>query len=672
MFKSFKETFQRNFKYFLENQDTLYVTDVDKDTLWDAYINSFPAEIRQEYNCNCCRHFIKNYGNVVAIKQNRIITLWNFDAQDEFASVVKKLDEVVGKAKIRDVFVTKYTKLGTNSNVQLLPQEKALSYGALTRTWEHLYFELPAKFKTRSSDSEAAVMGELRQVKDVFKRSLEEITMDAVDTVLELIAQNSLYRGAESQASLEQFRKIQLEYQALSDSLKDVFCWANFNKYGLSVSKIKNTAMGTLLMDISTGRELDEAVSAFERIMAPANYKRPNTIITKKMVEEAEKVIKEMGLEDALGRRFAAPEDLKVSNLLFVNRDVKKDSSLFGELKDSVPVNPKSFSKVDEVSMKDFLDKVLPKANGIEVFVENKHHNHFVSLIGPKVAEAPSLFKWDNPFSWSYQNALADSLKEKVKAAGGKVDGVLRFSIQWNEDGRSICDLDAHAYEPSGDHIYYASYKGRQTLMSGMLDVDMIRPISTGVENITWLERKKMREGTYKFSVLNFDNGHNTGFQAEIEFDGQIHSFQYDKKLMGEIVVATVTLDKNGFSIKPKLESSTTVQSKNIWGLDTNRFHKVSMITKSPNYWDGHSVGNEHLFFILEGAHNSELVRGFFNEFLKPELLKNKRVFEALGSRMKVEPSHKQISGIGFSSTLGGELIVKVEGSFARTLKIKF
>ena len=94
------------------------------------------------------------------------------------------------------------------------------------------------------------------------------------------------------------------------------------------------------------------------------------------------------------------------------------------------------------------------------------------------------------------------------------------------------------------------------------------------------------------------------------------------------------------------------------------------MIMNSPNHWDGEETGNKHRFFVLENCIQEGKARGFFNEFLKEEMREHRKVFEVLGSKLKAEESDNQLSGIGFSTTTRNQLLCKVTGSFARTIKI--
>ena len=62
----------------------------------------------------------------------------------------------------------------------------------------------------------------------------------------------------------------------------------------------------------------------------------------------------------------------------------------------------------------------------------------------------------------------------------------------------------------------------------------------------------------------------------------------------------------------------------------------------------------------------------FTYTFLREEFMEYRKVFEALGAKMRVEHDRSQLSGIGFSSTKRNSLICRIDGSFTRLIKIMF
>lgn len=50
----------------------------------------------------------------------------------------------------------------------------------------------------------------------------------------------------------------------------------------------------------------------------------------------------------------------------------------------------------------------------------------------------------------------------------------------------------------------------------------------------------------------------------------------------------------------------------------------------------------------------------------------HRKVFEVLADKMKTPYQEHQLSGLGFSSTMRNSVIVKVDGTFSRTLKVNF
>lgn len=689
MFRDFVKAIQKNLQQMSKDSSRLFTVNVDTEELYNLYLDSFPAgtnEIyreRREYDCSCCRHFIRDVGNVVSIKNGELHTIWGINpvSDDKYNVVAAALDAYVKQKAVSGVFLKKEKRIGTPENREMLQTGKINKY-------EHFFVDLPeiCIFKEYYGHTLEGDLSQFRDIRNVFKRSLDEISKEAVDTVLELIAQNSLYKGAEWKKQLTEFKNYQKEYGKLTDEQKELWIWEKSIAAGAVIGKIRNHSIGTLLVNISEGMDLDLAVRKYEQIVAPVNYKRPKAIFTKKMLEDAKKTITELGYMDSLQRRFATLDDITVNNILFSNKDAAKRITgamdLFDEMEQDVAIDPKRFSKVEEISAEDFIKNVLPVAKELEVYLENKHIQNMVSLIAPEVAAAKTMFKWNNGMSWAYTGNITDSdIKENVKAAGGSVTGIVRFSIQWNDkDGKDNSDLDAHCIEPKGgDHIYFSHKISRYT--GGELDIDITDPIyqcksngGVAVENITYPSKERMKPGTYKFYVNQYSFRNSQGFKAEVEVNGEIHSYEYNSPVRGNVDVAEVILDQSGnFKVVDKLPGNCATISKDVWGIKTLQFTPVSVVCYSPNYWDEQKgIGHQHLFFMLKDCINPEEPNGYYNEFLKPELEQHRRVFEALGSKAHVKDVDDQLSGVGFSLTKRNDLIIKVKGATERVLKVKF
>ena len=684
-FVKFRDKLNKNIDTSTSN---LYVSSINGNDLWDLYLASFPEgtnpvyKERTAHDCQCCRNFVRNCGNIIRIVDNQIQSIWRMDDLPyPFDVVAKKMADKIESAEIKNVLVLSEQSFGALQTMQMMED-------GTIKTWNHYGYKLPKKYVSSSVDQ---VRGETKTKKEVFERALKELTVDSAQTVLELIDSNSLYRGEESKAALTTFLKAKKEFDKLPENEQDCWIWQNIDS---PVARIRNTAMGALLIDLSNDVDINEAVGKFEAIMAPTNYKRPNAIFTKEMVKDAQTKIKQLGFENSLGRRFAVTTDITVNNVLFVDRHTRNkmsSDSIFDDLIKESAKKPKKLDRVTEVSINDFISKILPSAQSLEVMVENSHEPNFVSLISPQDPDSPSMFQWNNGFSWAYNGDITDSMRDSVVKLGGRVDGALRFTHSWNHTGQNQSLMDLHVFFPDKRnkistakevHDNYPSWrrvgwnKRQDRLSGGVQDVDFVSPPGNNIpiENISFPDIKKMPEGTYVFKIHNWNRRppNKTGFLAELEFGGQIYEYEYKNPLDNKewITVATVTLKNREFTIDHILEPNS--RSKIVWGISTNDFAPVSMMMYSPNHWDDNSHGNKHYMFILDGCKNEGSPRGFFNEFLKPDLIPHKRVFEALGSKMRVEPSDDQLSGLGFSSTQKQSVVLRVKSNTEQLIKVIF
>jgi hypothetical protein len=683
----------------------LFRSSLTGNQVWDLYISKFPPEAdpifrdpaSTSHNCNFCKNIIRRYGNIVAIDaDNNIMTMFDVDAPEDYAPSAKAITEHIKAHPISDVFFetfqelnslpyescTKSTskfKLGIDKNVKRYTKEEADKFGVVKAnqivSFNHFHLFLPKAFVDMGTKSVESIMGGYRDAKNVFERAMMEIPLDTLVLVKDLIAQGSLLDGQTHLYKIEQIIPLKKEYDKLAASQRSNWCWTA--SFGLPFAKFKNELIGALCSELAEGKELNAACQAWNKRVDPVNYMKTTAPITKRQIEEAREFVESNGYVESFNRRFATIDDIKASEIKHINAgsgEIKSVSIFDGVKSTSTRHKRSEFAGVEEVSIDKFMSDILPSCTSVEAFLANNQEGNLVSLTTACLKESKPIFKWNNNYSWTFNGNLAgkSQIKEAVKSFGGKVDGVLRFSIMWSGDNEDNSDLDAHCKEPHG-LIYFASR--RLITGGGELDVDIRRPLyecrnKEAVENITYPSLAKMKNGTYEFLVHQYSADHSKGFKAEIEFGGELFSYEYNKPVSGKIPVATVTLKDGVFSIAHILPE--TASSKDLYGLPTNEFHKVNLICLSPNHWDDNNVGNKHFFFMLDGCKCPTSIRSFHNENLLPELADHRKVLEVLGTTNMIAPAEKQLSGLGFNATVHDELILRLQGSFKRVIKIKF
>lgn len=267
-FKEFKSAIQTQFKKMSNGYYPLFTVNTNKDELWTYYMDTYPAGTnklfrkRREFECSCCRQFIKNIANVVVLKNGVMSSIWditlnNADGDETFKTVADAMSKYVKSHAINNIYLSNESRVGTEYNIE--------QTGTLYQ-WEHFMLNVPDAYVHKNKHESIKSLQKIaRSTKNVFQRSLEEISLDAVNTALELIQSNSIYKEEEWESSLNIFRRRKLEYDDItSNNGKDFYAWEESTHVGTVVEKIRNHSIGTLLTDITNGIKLDTAVKKYE------------------------------------------------------------------------------------------------------------------------------------------------------------------------------------------------------------------------------------------------------------------------------------------------------------------------------------------------------------------------------------------------------------------------
>lgn len=711
--KEFREAIQRKFD-LMQQSGKLFRVELTGSTIWDLYLESMGKTIfrdpsASEWDCKNCCNWARRYSNIVSINSNyEIETMFDVDlhSDSEYFNTTKVLNDTIKKSKIVNVFFETYQELNslnyekcskTNSVFQLgVPQnfkkytlEEAQKFGVVNindiYTFNHFALKVNKDFVDQSGKSVEALMGDYRSAYDVFKRGIQgdansvPITVDTLELVRDLINQGSLLNGTTYLPKIETMIKFTKEFNKLSKSERDNWFWVT--SYKLPFAKFRNELIGTLCVELSEGLDLNTACKNWNKREDPTNKCKPTAPITQKQINEAKQFVIDNSYESAFNRRMATMRDIKVNEILHSNvgnGEIQK-ISMFDNIKSTSTRHKRNeFDGVEVVGIEKFMKDILPTCTSVEAFLTANLESNLCSLT-TAAEDSKQIFKYGNIFSKTFNGNIAgvSQIKEAIESRGGKTQGCLNIRLAFP---KTTSDYDLWVVEPNGHKICYGNRRSVQS-SSGMLDLDAQGadgsfPPDKRVENAIYTDSNKMPIGDYQVLINNYRNVNDGfGFDLEVEIEGDVNTFNYNKKIENKETIKACIINWNGkvFTVKPVIPiTNSNFISKEIYGLETNQFHKVNLVCLSPNHWGNSQEGHKYYMFMLESCKSPTSIRGFHNEDLIPSLYDHRRVLEVLGTVQMVESTEGQLSGLGFNSTIKSEIILKLKGSFNRVIKVIF
>lgn len=438
---------KKSFEAAIALNEPLFTTSATN--LYDIFLANIPEEGRQHYNCNACRNFVDRFGGIVTLTDtgNMLPVMWNFKCPVFFEKAYYAVREAILKSKVTGVFVPESKKLGT-------PR---------TGIWSHMSVEVPKKIVYKNSLKTAyQYTSEKKEDFKMLMRALQNYKLSTVETAVNILRSNALYRGEKTLGIAEWFMEIKIEFENCkrlgTPNIANIV-WKKVATAPAGFCHVSSSMIGTLLDDIEEGYEFDEIKRRFDEKMNPTKYQRPQVAPSAGNVKRAEEIIAKLGLENSLKRRFARYEEIPT---IWKPRSIVEygiSAGVFAGIKTKESLQKKESTIIPravKMTWEKFQRTVLPNARQIEL--KTKYGNDsYSAIVTAEYPDAPPIILWDseetrNPFSWYLYS-------------GGSP------TSRWNLSGVEYVEVTGITYQPNMwyEHYNYDS-KGVFFILKGCRD----------------------------------------------------------------------------------------------------------------------------------------------------------------------------------------------------------
>ena len=386
---------RKSFEEAVNLNKPLFTTSVEN--LYDIFLANLPEEGRQHYNCNACRNFVNHYGGIVFVNSSGQLfpAMWSFTCPDFFYEACCAVRKAVSESKITGVFIPESKKLG-------IPR---------TNEWTHMHVEVPKKIiyknKLKTADQEAA---EKKEDFRMLMRALQNYKLSTVETAVNLLRSDTLYRGEKTLGIAEWFLEVkqlfEIHKKPSSVNVTNLI-WVKVATAPAGFCHISSSMIGTLLDDIEAGYDYNDIKRRFDEKMNPLKYQRPQAAPSVGNVRRAEEIIAKLGLENSLKRRYARLDEIPT---IWKPRSLAEDfvsTGVFAAIKTKESLQNKEYDivpRATKMTWEKFQRTVLPIAKKIE-FVTKFGTDSYAAIVTAEHPDAPPIILWDNeetrnPFSW--------------------------------------------------------------------------------------------------------------------------------------------------------------------------------------------------------------------------------------------------------------------------------
>lgn len=378
--------------------EPLFTTNLEN--LYDIFLTHLPEEARQHYTCRACRDFVNRYGGLVTINPETGATtpvMWATSSSTAmfFNEAVTALYYHVANSKVTGVFLTNEKRLG-------MPK---------TGVWTHMAVYIPKERNHRDKIlTPGQKMAEKKEEADMLFRAVMKYKKETVESAVNLLRSNSLYRSEKILGIAEWFLEVINSWRTVhGGNARSNIVWKYAATAPVGFCHISSSMIGTLLDDIEAGMDFETVKRRFDEKMNPTKYQRPKAAPTAQNVARAEEIVAKLGIANSLKRRFAHLDELQK---LWVPKDIKPHSTrgVFGNVFGGVKIKEQANKHEPVVAdggvmtWEKFNRTVLPNAKKIELMT-SYGRDSYAALVTAVDPEAPPIVKWDseenrNPFSW--------------------------------------------------------------------------------------------------------------------------------------------------------------------------------------------------------------------------------------------------------------------------------